>query len=69
MQRGKDVRTEREEGLGVDNGLDRGCGAGNSLDREHIDVVVDDRVTRTQTDNCNGHAGNRETHYQTQYWV
>ena len=51
---------EREKGLGVDNGLDRGRGVGNSIDRERDDVVVDDRVTRTQTNNRNGHAGNRE---------
>ena len=38
-----------------------GCSVGNSLYREHVDVVVDDRApTRTQTDNRNGH-GNPET--------
>ena len=66
---GKDARIEREEGLRVDNGLDRGHGDGNSLDRERVDVVVDDRPTRTQTNNRNGHAGNRKTTYHTQYWV
>ena len=60
---------EREEERGVDNGLDRGRGIGNSLDRERVDVVDDYSATRTQTDNRNGHAGNRETTYQTQYWV
>ena len=35
---------ERGEGPGsIGNGLDRGRGVGNSLDREHVDVVVDDR--------------------------
>ena len=63
------MRIERDGGRGVDNGLDRGRGVGNSLDRECVDVVADDRVTRLQTDNRNGHAGNRETTYQTQYWV
>ena len=38
-----------------------GYGVGNSLDREHVDVVVDDIApTRTQTDIHNGH-GNCET--------
>ena len=42
---------EREEERGVDNGLDK----------ERVDVVVDDRApTRTQTNNRNGH-GNPET--------
>ena len=49
---------ERGEGLGIDNGLDRGHGVGDGLDRERNDVVVYDRVTRTQIDNCNG---NRNT--------
>ena len=35
---------------GVANGLDRGC----------VDIVVDDRATRMQTDNHNDH-GNRKT--------
>ena len=30
-----------------------GCGVGNGLDRERVDVVVDDRATRMQTDNRN----------------
>ena len=52
---------EREEGRGVDNGLDSRRGVGNGLDRDRVDVVVDDRApTRTQTDNRNGR-GNSET--------
>ena len=30
-----------------------GRGVGNGLDREHVDVVVDDRITRIQIDNPN----------------
>ena len=30
-------------------------GVGNGLDRERVGVVVDDRATRTQTDNFHGH--------------
>ena len=37
-----------------------GHGVGNDLDRGHVDIVDDDRATRIQTDNHNGH-GNRET--------
>ena len=38
------------------NDVERGgCGVGNGLDSGRVDVVVDDRATRTQTDNCNGH--------------
>ena len=42
---------QRGEGCGVDNGLDRGRGVGNGLGRELVDVVVNDRATRTQTNN------------------
>ena len=58
------MQQQGEEGRGVDNGLERGHDVGNSLDREHVDVVDDNRATRTQTDNRNGHAGNCETIYQ-----
>ena len=51
---------EREEQCGIDNGLDRRRGVDNSFDREHVDVVANDRVTRTQTGNRNSHAGNPE---------
>ena len=37
-----------------------GRGVGNGLDRENVDIVDDDRATRMQTDNHNGH-GNHET--------
>ena len=51
--------------------MERGEGdcVGKGLDRGRVDVVADNRVTRTQTDNRNGHAGNHETTYQTHYWV
>ena len=45
---------ERGEGRGIVNGLDRGRGVNNGVDRERVDVDVDDRVTRTKIDNCNG---------------
>ena len=32
---------EREEGCGVDNGVDSGRGVGNDLDRGRVGVVVD----------------------------
>ena len=45
---------------GEGRGLDRGHGVGNGLDGECVDVVVDDRATRMQFNNHNGH-GNRKT--------
>ena len=52
---------QRGEERGVGNGLDSGCDVGNGLDRERVDVVVDDRgATRMQPGNRNGH-GNQET--------
>ena len=39
-----DVRMmERGEGLFIGNGIDRGCGVGNCLDRECVGVVDEDR--------------------------
>ena len=56
MQRGEG-RADRERGGRVDsNGLDSGRGVGNGLDRGRRHVVVDDRTTRTQTNNCHGNA-------------
>ena len=46
---------QRGEGRGVDNGLDRRHGVGNGLDRDRVDVVVDDRATRMQSNNRNGY--------------
>ena len=37
------MQTEREEGRDVDNGHDSRRGFGNGLDRDHVDVVDDDR--------------------------
>ena len=54
------MRMDREKGCSVDNGLDSRHGVGNGLDRDYVDVVVDDRATRMKTDNHNDH-GNRET--------
>ena len=45
---------ERVGGHGVGNVLDNGHHVGNGLDRESVDVLIDDRATRTQTDNCHG---------------
>ena len=39
---------EREEGRGVDNGLDSRYDVGNGLHRDRVDVGVDDRATRMQ---------------------
>ena len=41
---------------------------GNGLDRGRVDVVVNDRATRMQTDNRNGHSNSRNNNH-TQYWV
>ena len=50
---------ERVGGHGVGNALDSGRCVGNGLDRERVGVVVDDRATRTQTDNCHGHGNGK----------
>ena len=52
---------QREEGYDVGNGLDRGRDVGNGLDRGRVDVVVDDRTTRMQTDNHKGHGNHKTT--------
>ena len=41
LREGEDVQMEREEGRGVDNGLDSRRGVGNGLGRDRVDVVVD----------------------------
>ena len=60
-----DVRMmERAEGgydIGNGNGVDSWRGVGNGLDREHVDIVVDDRATRMQTDNFNDHVNHETT--------
>ena len=35
------MQTEREEGCGVDDGLDSRRGVGNGFDRDRVDIVVD----------------------------
>ena len=64
-----DVRTIERGEVRVEDIERGGHGVGNDLDRGRVDIVVDDRVTRTQTNNRNDHAGNRKATYQTQYWV
>ena len=49
-----------EEWHGVGYCVDSRRGVGNGLGRERVDVVVDDRTNRMQTDNRNDH-DNRET--------
>ena len=39
----------------------KGCDVGNGLDRERVEVVVNDRATRTQTDNCKDHDNAKTT--------
>ena len=51
---------QREEGRGVDNGLDRGRGVGNDLDRGRVDIV-DNKATIMQTDNHNDHSNHETT--------
>ena len=63
---GRGIDNSLERGRGVDNGLDRGRGLDNGLDRGRVEVVVDDRATRTHADNRNDHC-NHETTYQTYY--
>ena len=58
---GKDVQMQRAKGRhGVGNDLNSGHGVDIGLDRGRDDVVDDDRATRMQTVNHNGH-GIRET--------
>ena len=46
---------ERVRGHGVGNVLDSRRCVGNGLDRERVNVVIDDRATRTKTGNCHDH--------------